>query len=106
MGRGGARGEVEGGARSFGRSLWEAGTVCVTTTGRSAAVVAWLGIAGRTATVGMRSVCSVSTTLSLVRFDGDGTPVFTFSGVTETFVDSPDITSRWQIQLGLRYLLN
>ncbi len=44
--------------------------------------------------------------LSLVRFDPDGTPVFNFAGVSRTFIDDPSISSRWQIQLGVRYLLN
>jgi hypothetical protein len=37
-------------------------------------------------------------------FDADGTPVFQFSGVSETFVDDPSIWSRWQLQFGVRYL--
>ncbi len=57
---------------------------------------------------GVRKVADARATnpLTLVRFDPDGTPVFNFSGVTETFIDSPNIASRWQIQLGLRYLFN
>jgi hypothetical protein len=57
---------------------------------------------------GVRKVASPLATnpLSLVRFDPDGTPVFAFSGVSETFLDDPNIFSRWQLQLGIRYLLN
>lgn len=57
---------------------------------------------------GVRKVADARATnpLTLERFDTDGTPVFSFSGVSETFVDSPTIASRWQIQFGLRYLFN
>ncbi len=57
---------------------------------------------------GVRQVADARATspLALERFDPDGTPVFSFSGVRQTFVDSPSIFSRWQIQLGLRYLFN
>lgn len=57
---------------------------------------------------GVRKVADARATnpLALERFDPDGTPVFTFNGVQETFIDSPLIQSRWQIQLGLRYLFN
>lgn len=57
---------------------------------------------------GVRKVADARATnpLSLVQFDADGTPVFNFNGVQETFIDNPSIFSRWQVQLGLRYLLN
>lgn len=57
---------------------------------------------------GVRKVANPLATspLALERFDPDGTPVFTFSGVSQTFGDSPLIPSRWQIQFGLRYLFN
>ena len=42
--------------------------------------------------------------LSLAQpFNGTGQPVFNFSGVTKTFLDDADITSRWRVQVGLRY---
>lgn len=57
---------------------------------------------------GVRQVASSLATspLSLVRFDGAGEPVFNFTGPAETFVDDPGIFSRWQIQVGMKYLLN
>jgi hypothetical protein len=57
---------------------------------------------------GVRKVANPLATnpLSLVRFDPDETPVYEFSGVSETFVNDPSILSRWQIQLGVRYLFN
>ena len=40
-------------------------------------------------------------------FDPDGAPVFNYkSAVTETFTDDPGLKSRWQMQIGLRYILN
>ncbi len=55
---------------------------------------------------GVRQVASPSATspLSVVGFDGDGEPIVNFSGVTETFIDSPELFSRWQAQLGIKYL--
>jgi hypothetical protein len=45
--------------------------------------------------------------LKLVRFDSaTGAPVFNFTGPAATFIDDPSLLSRWQIQLGIRYLLN
>ena len=44
--------------------------------------------------------------LKLVRFDATGAPVFNFTGHATTFIDDPSPFSRWQMQLGLRYLLN
>ena len=42
--------------------------------------------------------------ISIPRFQG-GTPVFLFDPFQQsTFVASPDLPSRWQIQLGLRYI--
>lgn len=43
--------------------------------------------------------------LKLVRFNA-GAPVFNFTGPATTFIDDPSLLSRWQIQLGIRYLLN
>lgn len=42
--------------------------------------------------------------LSVRRFTGTGTPVFTFDpSQKNTFTSSPDLISRWQMQFGLRY---
>ena len=57
---------------------------------------------------GVRQVASPQATspLSLTGFDGGGEPIFIFTGPEETFVDDPGIFSRWQIQIGVKYLLN
>ena len=57
---------------------------------------------------GVRKVASAAATspLTLVGFEDSSTPVFTFNGVQKTFVDDPDVTSRWQMQLGVRYMLD
>ena len=57
---------------------------------------------------GVRKVAnsSAASPLKLVNFNASGTPVFNFTGPTSTFRDDPDITSRWRIQLGLRYFFN
>jgi hypothetical protein len=57
---------------------------------------------------GVRKVADPAATspLRLVRFDGDGEPVFNFVGPNQTFIDDPAIYSRWQLQLGIKYLLN
>jgi hypothetical protein len=54
---------------------------------------------------GVRKIADPSATspLTLVRFDPDGTPVFNFTGPARTFIDDPDVLSRWRAQLGLRY---
>jgi hypothetical protein len=54
---------------------------------------------------GVRKVANASATspLTLVRFDPDGTPVFNFTGPAATFIDDPDVLSRWRAQLGLKY---
>jgi len=56
---------------------------------------------------GVRKVANPAATspLKLVGFSG-GAPVFSFTGPPSTFIDDPSLLSRWQIQLGLRYLLN
>ncbi len=56
---------------------------------------------------GVRKVASASATspLKLVGFNGT-TPIFNFTGPSKTFVDDPGLLSRWQMQLGFRYLLN
>ena len=35
-----------------------------------------------------------------------GRPVYTFAPVANTFLNNPGVVSRWQIQLGLRYIFN
>ncbi|MDH3457572.1 MAG: carboxypeptidase regulatory-like domain-containing protein [Gemmatimonadota bacterium] len=57
---------------------------------------------------GVRKVASPAATspLTLTGFDAGGEPEFDFTGPSETFVDDPSVLSRWQIQIGLRYLLN
>lgn len=54
---------------------------------------------------GVRKVADPTATspLSLVRFDPDGTPVFNFTGPAHTFIDDPDLLSRWRAQLGVKY---
>jgi hypothetical protein len=54
---------------------------------------------------GVRKVADPSATspLTLVRLDADGTPVFNFTGPARTFIDDPDVFSRWRAQLGLKY---
>ncbi len=58
---------------------------------------------------GVRKVANSAATspLELVKFNAQGAPVFKFVGnVKETFVDDPGLNSRWQMQVGLRYLFN
>lgn len=58
---------------------------------------------------GVRQVANSAATspLQLVRFDPDGAPVFNYkSAVTKTFTDDPGLKSRWQMQIGLRYIFN
>lgn len=58
---------------------------------------------------GVRQIANsaATTPLQLVRFDPDGAPVFNFKGgATETFTDEPGLKSRWQMQIGLRYIFN
>jgi hypothetical protein len=56
---------------------------------------------------GVRKVASPSATspLTLLRFDAAGAPVFNFTGPSKTFVDAPDLFSRWRAQFGLRYFI-
>jgi len=65
---------------------------------------------------GVRKVASSSATspLELVRFDDDpnnsipdGAPVFNYKGgAQETYINDPSVLSRWQMQVGLRYIFN
>ncbi len=54
---------------------------------------------------GVRQVADPSATspLSLLRFDPDGVPVFNFTGPSKTFIDDPDVLSRWRAQIGVKY---
>lgn len=44
--------------------------------------------------------------LILVGTDDNGRNLYNFSGVEETFIDDPGLFSRWQIQLGVKYVFN
>jgi len=57
---------------------------------------------------GVRQVANSAATspLQLTRFDPDGAPVFNFNGISKTFTDDPGLKSRWQMQVGLRYIFN
>jgi hypothetical protein len=59
---------------------------------------------------GVRSVASPLATSPLQvqpGFTGTGLPPVTFNRtITKTFIDDPGLDSRWQMQIGLRYLLN
>jgi len=37
-------------------------------------------------------------------FDDNGEPILDFNGVEETFIDDISAFSRWQLQIGLRYI--
>lgn len=55
---------------------------------------------------GVRKIASSAATspLELMGFDTNGEPNFNFKGAaTTTYVDDPGVSSRWQIQVGLRY---
>jgi hypothetical protein len=41
--------------------------------------------------------------LRLAGFDAGGAPMLQFTGPAETFIDDPNLNSRWRAQLGLRY---
>ena len=55
---------------------------------------------------GVRKIADPTATspLRLAGFDPDGTPVFNFTGPGATFIDDPDLLSRWRMQLGIKYL--
>jgi hypothetical protein len=58
---------------------------------------------------GVRQVANSAATspLELVKFNDSGAPVFKFNTATkETFIDDPGLKSRWQVQVGLRYMFN
>jgi len=55
---------------------------------------------------GVRKIADPSATspLTLVRFTAAGAPVFNYTGPSKTFIDDPDLLSRWRAQLGVKYL--
>lgn len=54
-----------------------------------------------------KSATSLATSpLQLVGFDGSGAPQFNFRGPSKTFASDPGLNSRWQAQLGIRYIFN
>jgi len=56
---------------------------------------------------GVRKIANTLATspLELVRFNAQGAPVFNYkANLTETFTDDPNSFSRWQMQVGLRYM--
>jgi len=56
---------------------------------------------------GVRKIANSLATspLELVRFNSQGAPVFNYkANLTKTFIDNPYQFSRWQMQVGLRYL--
>jgi hypothetical protein len=57
---------------------------------------------------GIRKVANPAATspLTLTQFDGTGAPHFNFTGPVHTYVNDPSPLSRWQIQLGIRYMFN
>jgi hypothetical protein len=57
---------------------------------------------------GIRKVASPAATspLTLTQIDAGGVPHFNFTGPSTTYVTDPSLLSRWQIQLGVRYMFN
>lgn len=57
---------------------------------------------------GVRQVANSKATspLELKGFNEGGAPEFSFNMVDKTFTDDPGIRSRWQMQIGLRYIFN
>ncbi|MBU2445235.1 MAG: carboxypeptidase regulatory-like domain-containing protein [Bacteroidetes bacterium] len=56
---------------------------------------------------GVRKVANSAATspLELKKFNSSGEPVFNFNtAVKSTYIDDPSIKSRWQLQVGLRYI--
>ncbi|MFN2567682.1 MAG: hypothetical protein ABR499_22030, partial [Gemmatimonadaceae bacterium] len=55
---------------------------------------------------GVRTIADPAATspLRFVGFDTDGTtPLFNFTGPERTFIDDPDLLSRWRAQIGVKY---
>ncbi|HSD31174.1 MAG TPA: carboxypeptidase regulatory-like domain-containing protein [Gemmatimonadales bacterium] len=57
-------------------------------------------VAAAAATSPLTLACTVNPTC----FDAGGAPHFYFTGPARTFIDDPSLLSRWQVQIGLRYL--
>ncbi|MCK9211529.1 MAG: carboxypeptidase regulatory-like domain-containing protein [Ignavibacteriaceae bacterium] len=58
---------------------------------------------------GVRQVANSAATspLQYVKTDAQGAPVFKFNtNLKKTFIDDPGVLSRWQMQVGIRYLFN
>ena len=57
---------------------------------------------------GVRKVADPRATSPLIldHFNDSGEPVFNFTGVKKTFIDNLSLLSRWQMQLGVRYIFN
>ena len=57
---------------------------------------------------GVRQVASPAATspLTLVGTDANGRNQYNFSGAETTFIDDPGLFSRWQVQIGVKYLFN
>ena len=57
---------------------------------------------------GVRKVASPAATspLALVGTDANGNNLYNFSGAETTFIDDPGLFSRWQVQLGVKYVFN
>ena len=58
---------------------------------------------------GVRQIANSAATspLQVVKFTTQGTPVFKFNtSLKKTFQDDPGIFSRWQMQIGIRYMFN
>ena len=54
---------------------------------------------------GVRKVASALATspLRVTGFNAAGEPTLNFTGPTSTYIDDPDVLSRWRAQVGLRY---
>lgn len=58
---------------------------------------------------GVRQVASSAATspLQFVKYNAQGAPVFNFNtNLKKTFIDDPGVLSRWQMQVGIRYMFN
>jgi hypothetical protein len=57
-------------------------------------------VASSAATSPLRAVLDAN---GVPTFDANGAPILNFTGPAETFIDDPNVFSRWRAQLGLRY---
>jgi hypothetical protein len=57
-------------------------------------------VASAAATSPLRAVLDAN---GVPTFDANGAPILNFTGPAETFIDDPNVFSRWRAQLGLRY---